>query len=170
MWYVLSVKTGRETNLRDALRPLGFPAIAPQERRMVRKGGDWVTKDYTMFPGYVFVNLNYNAENYYRVMALPGVLGFLCAGRTPSPLTPREAEWIKSLRGADDTPLEPTKVRLLADGSVAILSGVLQNFIGRPIHFDKHGRRATVELTVCGQSKQVTLSIEPVEEPAEQDG
>lgn len=164
MWYVLSVKTGREASLLDVLRPLGFPAIVPQERRMVRKGGGWTTKDYTMFPGYVFINLEYNAENYYSVRGLPGVLGFLGTGQAPSPLTYLEAEWIKSLRGADDAPIEPTKVRLLADGNVEILSGVLQNFTGRPIRFDKHGRRATVEITVCGQPRQVQFSIEPVSE------
>lgn len=172
MWYVLQTRTGGEENVRAALRSAGFPALAPMEHRTIHKGGGWTLKDYSLFPGYVFVNLDYNAENYYRVMALPGVLRFLCTGGSPSPLTYLEAEWITSLRGPEDSPLEPTKVRLREDGSVEILSGILRQFTGRAIRYDKRSRRATVELTVCGQPKQVTLSIEPVEDmhPEEQGG
>lgn len=166
MWYVLHTRTGSEKAVRDALRAQGFPALAPRERRAVRKGGEWGLKDYSLFPGYVFVNLEYNADNYYKVTALSGVNRFLGTDSgAPSPLTYLEAEWIKSLGEPGGGPLEPTKVRLLEDGGVEILSGVLQHFIGRTIRYDKRSRRATVELTICRQPKKVTLSIEPVSEP-----
>jgi transcriptional antiterminator NusG len=164
MWYVLQVKTGGEDQASAALQRQGFLVRVPKEERMIRSGGAWGTKMYTLFPGYVFLNLDYNADNYYRVKAVPGVLHFLGNDR-PSPLTYLEAEWIKTLSGPSGQPLEPTKVQWLPDGSVKILGGVLLNFIGRPIKYDRRSRKATLEITMCGQVKQVTLSILPVEEP-----
>lgn len=164
MWYVLYTRTGSEETVQAALRAMGFPALVPAERRAVRKGGVWGLKDHTLFPGYVFVDLEFNADNYYKVTALPGVVRFLNTNSMPSPLTYLEAEWIKSLCGPGGGPLEPTKVRLLEGGGVEILSGVLRRFTGRTIRYDKRSRRATVELTVCGQPKKVALSIEPVSE------
>lgn len=165
MWYVLQVQTNSEDRVAAQLRELGFPAKVLRENRLVRSGGAWSPKEYPLFPGYVFVQLEYNAENYYRVKAASGVLKFLGTDNTPSPLTYLEAEWIRVLSGPAPTgePLEPTKVRFQVDGTVKILSGVLLNFVGRPIKYDKHSRRATLEISVCGQQRAVKLSIEPVE-------
>lgn len=160
MWYVLQVNTGRETGVRDVLHGMNMLALVPKENRMVRKGGGWTFREYTLFPGYVFVNLEYTAENYYRVKDVPHVQRFLGpSGLAPSTLTHLEAEWIKILAGGGE-PLEPTKVREMPDGSVKIVGGVLANFATRAIHYDKHARRAKVDLTLCGQPKTVQLSVE----------
>ena len=68
-WYVLQVSTGQETGVRDALQGLGIRAAVPREERAIRNGGGWTTKVYTLLPGYVFLALEYSAENYYRVKA-----------------------------------------------------------------------------------------------------
>ena len=65
-WYVLQVSTGQETGVRDALQGLGIRAAVPREERAIRNGGGWTTKVYTLLPGYVFLALEYSAENYYR--------------------------------------------------------------------------------------------------------
>lgn len=162
MWYVLQVKTGSETPIGDELHRLGYPSLAPKEMSMRRKGGNWHGHELTLFPGYVFTNLDYTADNYYKVKGISGVIRFLGTGAAPTPLTPQEAEWIKSMSGPASEPVAPTKVQFLEDGRVEILSGVLQNFIGRPIKFDKRQRKALLEITVGGQTKSVKLSIEPV--------
>jgi len=162
MWYVLQVETGQERNVQQALDGMGITARTPVENRLVRKGGKWEKKEYTLFPGYVFLNLDYNADNYYRVRAVPHVLRFLGAsGLSPSPLTYLEAEWIKVLSGGGK-PLEPTQVRRQPDGSFKIVSGVLGNFATRSIKYDSHARRAKVELSVCGEPKTIQLSVELV--------
>ena len=54
------------TGVRDALQTLGIRAAVPREERAIRSGGGWTTKVYTLLPGYVFLALEYSAENYYR--------------------------------------------------------------------------------------------------------
>ncbi len=164
MWYVLQVSTGQESNVRDELQRMEVLALVPKENRLIRKGGSWTNKEYTLFPSYVFLNLEYTAENYYRVKGIPGVIRFLGpSGLAPSRLTYLEAEWIKILSGIDGQPLQPTKVRELPDGRLKIVEGVLSNFATRAIQYDKRSRRATVEITLCGEPKTIQLSVEVVD-------
>ncbi len=163
MWYVLQVSTGQETAVRGELQKMNILALVPMENRLIRKGGGWTHKEYTLFPGYVFVNLEYTAENYYRVKEIPAVIRFLGAsGLAPSQLTYLEAEWVKTLAGINGQPLQPTKVRELPDGSLKIVEGVLSNFAPRTIQYDKRSRRAKVEITLCGEPRTVQLSVEVV--------
>lgn len=163
MWYVLQVSTGQEATVRGELQKMNILALVPMENRLIRKGGGWTHKEYTLFPGYVFVNLEYTAENYYRVKEIPAVIRFLGAsGLAPSQLTYLEAEWVKTLAGINGQPLQPTKVRELPDGSLKIVEGVLSNFAPRTIQYDKRSRRAKVEITLCGEPRTVQLSVEVV--------
>ena len=162
MWYVLQVDTGQEQGVQQALQAMGMIALVPRENRTVRKAGAWTHKEYTLFPGYVFVSLDYNADNYYRVRAVPHVQRFLgTSGLSPSRLTYLEAEGVKVLSGGG-RPLEPTRVRRQPDGSLKIVGGVLGNFASRAVQYDSHARRAKVELTICGEPKTVQLSVELV--------
>lgn len=65
---------------------LGDPCSGSREERAIRSGGGWTTKVYTLLPGYVFLALEYSAENYYRVKAIPHVLRFLGPNGCPPPI------------------------------------------------------------------------------------
>jgi transcriptional antiterminator NusG len=77
MWYVLQVKTGCEESIRDKLIELGYHAIVPIANRLIRSKGSWNKKKTIIFTGYVFVNLDYDAENYYRITSMDNVVKFL---------------------------------------------------------------------------------------------
>ena len=159
MWCVLQVKTGDEMKVKNRLSDMGFVAAVPRENRMQRKGGEWTTKECTLFPSYVFIELAYTAENYYRIKELPAVIRFLGGGLRPDTLTYLEAEWIKILTFGGN-PIEPTKVRISEDGKTEVADGVLTAFKNRIKKVDKHKRKATFEITVCGEVKELELSID----------
>lgn len=159
MWCVLQVRTGEEVAVKDRLKEMGFIALVPRENRVQRKGGGWTTKEYVLFPSYVFTELNYTAENYYRIRELPAVIRFLGGGIRPNTLSYLEIEWIKLLANGGE-PIEPTKVRLSADNKVFAADGVLTAFKNRIKKVDKHKRKATFEITVCGELKELELSID----------
>lgn len=160
-WYVLQVKSGDELRIRDALHELGFPAAVPQEVTLVRKGGEWHEQERILFGGYVFVAMEYAADNYYKVKAIVGVSRFLCTGGAPSPLSFLEAEWIKLLT-FEGVALRPTKVTIGEDNKLMVVDGIMKHFTNQPLSVDKHKRRATFEITVCGEAKMLELSIEIV--------
>ena len=175
MWYVLHVTSGKELDIAAALRTRQMISYVPRENRAIRRGGKWTFKEYTLFPGYVFVNLDYTAENYYKVCGpsgIPGVQRFLGPdGLHPSSLSYLEAEWIKILSGSGE-PIAATPAQLTPEGEVQLGNGVLQNFLSRIIKIDKHSRRATVEITVCGEARQLELSFDLLSEDSnsESDG
>ena len=146
--------------MRDALQTLGIRAAVPREERAIRSGGGWTTKVYTLLPGYVFLALEYSAENYYRVKAIPHVLRFLGSnGLSPSYLPHLEVEWLRLLDHGG-APLKPSRVEELPEDGIRIVEGVLRHFPVRRIDFDKRARRAKVEISLCGESKTITLSTD----------
>ena len=162
MWHVLQVTGGKELTVAEALAALpnlNIRACVPRENRLIRKDGGWEQKLYTLCPGYVFAQLDYNAESYYAIKKLPGVLRFLGAdGLHPDCLSYLEAEWIKALDN-EGKPLEPTRAELNGDGDIILQGGILKSFASRIVKLDKHGRKASVELSVCGEKKIITLSF-----------
>ncbi len=160
MWYVIQVMTGKEDDIAGKLKEQGIRALVPKENRLIRSGGSWIHREYILFTGYVFLGMDYSAENYYKVRGIPGVVRFLGDSRNPSRLTYLEAEWIMLLTGEENAPIEPTVVKENEDGSFEIVSGVLEKFENRIIKFDKRNRKAVIEITVCGEKKAVQLSVE----------
>lgn len=159
MVYVLQVLTGREEEIARKLQEEGIKSLLPRERRLIRTRGSWTEKVYCLIPGYVFVEMTYTAENYYRVKKLPGAVKLLGDPGNPSYLSYLEAEWILALTGYQNEPIPPTRVRIREDGSAELLSGVLRSFEGRIQRLDRRSRRATFSISILGESKEVTLSI-----------
>lgn len=159
MWYVIQVMTGKENDIAGKLKELGIKALVPKENRLTRSGGAWTKKEYILFSGYVFLYTVYNAENYYKIRKIPGVIRFLGDSRNPSHLSYLEAEWIMLLTGKDNAPLEPTLVKAQDNGKFKVVSGVLEKFENRITKYDKRNRKATFEITVCGEVKEVQLSV-----------
>lgn len=161
MWYVLQVRTGCEESVRDKLNETGFHALVPAENKLIRSKGNWNKKKSILFSGYVFIELIYNAENYYRIVSMDNVIKFLGNKNAPSTLTFLEAEWIRIL--GDNGILEPTVVET-ENNELKVLKGVLQKFKSRIKSYDLRQRKAVFEITVCGEMKEITLSIDVVNE------
>lgn len=158
MLYVIQVQTGKENDIAGKLKELGIKAYVPKENRIIRSGGSWTKKEYVLFSGYVFLNIHYDAETYYKVKNIPAVIRFLGDSNNPSRLSYLETEWIRILTGENNVPIEPSKVKLLENGEVEIVDGVLKEF--KMSKMDKRNRKAVFEITICGEKKEVQLSIE----------
>lgn len=159
MWYVIQVMTGKEDDIAGELNRQNIRALVPKENRLIRSGGSWQHREYILFTGYIFLNMNYTADNYYKIKNIPGVIRFLGDSRNPSRLSYLEAEWITLLTGEDNAPVEPTVVKVQEDGSIKVVKGILEKFENRIIKYDKRSRKATFEITICNEKKEVQLSI-----------
>lgn len=158
--YVIQVLTGKENDIAGKLKEFGIRALVPKENRLIRSGGAWSQREYVLFTGYVFLDMIYDADSYYRVRGIPGVVRFLGDARSPAKLSHLENEWIRLLTGKENAPIEPTVVRLEEEGNIRVVKGVLEKFESRIIRYDKRNRKATFELTLCGEKKEVQLSIQ----------
>lgn len=152
-WHVVQVMTGEEKGIAAKLRQAGFRVLVPAENRPIHTGGAWGMKEYALFPGYVFLQMDYDAGAYYRLKGIPGVVKLLSGT-----LSYLEAEWILLLSGQNGEPLTPTLVRE-ADGRLEVQDGILKRFESRIVKMDKRNRRAVIELSLCGEKKEVQLGI-----------
>ena len=136
-WYVLQVSTGTEPETKTTLEKDGIPALSPMENRLIRSGGRWQQKIYTLFPGYVFIQMDYKPEMYTF-------------------LTEQEALWIEYLGGRL---LEPSIVEPDGGGGYRILAGPLEALEEKIIKIDWHRRRALVSLTIAGHEVRLEFSL-----------
>ena len=77
MWCVLQVRGNQELLIQEQLINAGYHALVPRENRLIRSGGNWITKEYILFPNYVFVETDYKAEDFYRITGIAGIQRFL---------------------------------------------------------------------------------------------
>lgn len=162
MWCVLQVKGNQELNIQEQLMNAGYKALVPRENRIIRTNGNWTHKEYLLFPNYVFVETDYEADDFYKIQKINGVQRFLGDKRSPSSLTFIEEEWIKLLSNGNK-PLEPTVVEVDENGDYKILKGILLNFKSKVKSFNKRQKRAKFAITVCNEEKGITLSLDVIQ-------
>jgi transcriptional antiterminator NusG len=158
--YALQVRTGRERDVIAELHGMGYVSYVPAELRQERQGGRWHQRRHTLMPGYVFVDTDLSATDYYCIRSVPVVVDFIRCGQTaPIPLLPDEAALIRDW----SMDVMETSVVELGDGdAVRVVRGPLMGREGMILHVDRRHKRVTVEITVHGQPRAVQLSAEVV--------
>lgn len=158
MIYVLQVQTGKELAVRSQLLRDGISADVPRERIIIRKGGLWSKMIKILFPGYVFVDIDFSAEMFHKINPISGVIRFL---GSPTPLVEHEAEMIRWLSN-DGEVIEPSKVTL--DGDRIVYDGFLAGHEDKIKHLNLRQKKAAVEVRFDGKTHKANLSVEKISE------
>lgn len=153
-WYVLQVQTGSELDVQKELLRRGVEAVVPIENRQIHRAKRWLSKQYIVFSGYVFIHMMYSWSQYYILSGIGGVIRLLGGGHKPEPLTQAETEWILNLT---DMLKEPSVLKLTEDG-YEVISGILLELKDNIIKIERHHRRAAVKLHIAGQEQIIKLS------------
>ena len=161
-WYVLQTKPGAEDAAARSLKETGYRILLPKAVVPIRSGGEWKEKESILMPGYLMVETEYTAENYYRIKGTEGILKFAGNGRE-SYLSTAEAEYMKLL-GREV--LKPSEVEK-AEGGFKIRSGILTRFPKEKIKLIARDRKAVLTISMCGEDKKVTLGLDVPEDPKE---
>lgn len=107
--------------------------------RLERKGGTWHPKERIIMTGYVFVEVELTASNYYEIKTIPGVIRFLGTDR-PVALKENEEKYIRWLANKGEA-LIPSDIKLTEDKVVTVISGALKGHEGRIISIDKRQKK-----------------------------
>lgn len=157
-WYVLHVRPGTEREVQRRLQLGGIDAAVPQEEAVIRRGGRWQTELRVLFPGYVFVFMQYTIDKHYVIKAIPGAIRLLPKTGPPQPLLEREAAWMMRIYGEA---LSPSRVAFGGEQPV-VLDGPLKDLREHIVRFDRHRRKVYLRIPVLGEERDVTLSVLPV--------
>lgn len=155
MWYVLHVLTGQEPEISHRLQRQGLTTMVPIEGRMIRTHGKWKQVDYTLLPGYVFVETEMDDAAYYLLTGTAGVIRILGTGKRPSPLAQPDVEWLRCL---DSCLREPVTIEYLDHHTYRLVSGFLRHHTGCIERLDRHRRRIRIKFELLGETRRLELS------------
>ena len=163
-WYVAHTYSGYENkvkaNLEKAVENNGMQDLikeirVPVEEVVEIKNGKRRTIQRKVFPGYVLVQMVMTDESWYVVRNTRGVTGFVGPGSKPVPLSEEEVETM----GME---CRSMRVDIAIGEDVRILSGPLEDFVGRVDEIDTLHQMVRVTVSMFGRETPVELEFSQI--------
>ncbi len=171
-WYVVHTLTGKEEQVKASLEAqvksenlehLISRILIPTEKvsEITKQGKKRITKRH-YFPGYILIEMELTDKVWYLIKNIPGVTGFIGAGKKPIPL---EEEEIKSiLRQTEERKEKPVpKVVFEKNETIRIKEGPFTNFNGVIEEVYPEKGKLKVSVSIFGRSTPVELDYWQVE-------
>ena len=136
--------------------------IPTEELTELKEGGQRVTKESKVFPGYVLVRMDMDDHTWSVVRNTPGVTGFVGVDNKPIPLSRQEFDKIMHRGEAGSTP-KRTSVSLEAGQAVKVVSGPLADFDGTVSEVNAESGKVKVSVTIFGRETLVELTFDQVQ-------
>lgn len=163
-WYVAHTRAQSERRALEHLTNQGFDAWLPEfhKRRRHARRTEWVRRP--LFPRYVFVHLDLDAERWRSVLGTVGIQALIGGADRPTPIADAVIEAIRARVDQDglvrinpaDT-LKAGEVVRIADGPFADLEGIFLDMADN--------ERVAILLSLLGRNVKVTVSADQVERP-----
>ncbi|MDY6394386.1 MAG: transcription termination/antitermination protein NusG [Bacteroidales bacterium] len=180
-WYVVKAIAGKERKAKEyidnEIRCLGLTEVVPNvlipmEKVYSVRNGKKVSKERTLFPGYIFVEAalegnvsgHREGEIIHIIRNIPNVLDFIAEkDGKPIPMQPKEVE--RMLGKVDDamTTGEELSEPFIVGENVKIVDGPFKNFEGTIEELNLEKKKLKVIVKIFGRKTPVELSFVQVE-------
>lgn len=170
-WYVIHTYSGYENkvkaDLEHRIETMGVSErvvdiqIPTEELTEVKEGGQRVTKESKVFPGYVLVRMDMDDHTWSVVRNTPGVTGFVGVDNKPIPLSRSEFDRIMHRSEPGATP-KRTSVDIEVGQAVKVTSGPLADFDGTVTEVNPETGKVRVTVTIFGRETPVELSFDQI--------
>jgi transcription termination/antitermination protein NusG len=164
-WYVLQVMTGKEIDVRakvlsnlKGIQGDQPKALVPQRKITERKQGRVRQVIRTLFPSYVFLNVELDDHSYHMIRQVPYVIRLLGSSR-PIPVPAQQMQPILRLCQLDEL-IDVSKISI--GKTVEVLEGPLRGYAGDIVSIDKRKKRARIRFQILDETKEIDLGIEIV--------
>lgn len=154
MIYVLHVQSGKEYDIVNSLVMQDIKAYAPKHILLERRKGVWNRVQRTIFPGYVFADIELSDEIYYKIRHTEGVVRFL---GDPTPLSYSEQQRMQWIFDAGVLDVSRGYVK---DGRLVITDGLLKGREDRIVSFSRRQKRCRLYCEINGRRHYFSLSAE----------
>ena len=172
-WYVLRAIAGKEKKAKEyidneisrlGLQDYVSQVLIPVERVYSVRNGKRVSKDRTLYPGYVLIEANLVGEIAHIVKSVPNVIHFLSEKNgDPVPIQDDEVKRILGqvgdLQGQNEELTDP----FIIGESVKIVDGPFSNFSGTIEEINDEKKKLKVTVKIFGRKTPVELSFIQVE-------
>ena len=173
-WFVLKVVSGQENKIKgyidsEVLRSNWEKAITnvlvPTEKVYKIKNGKKVIKDKTLYPGYLYIEVDdevVTSEMLATIRNLTGVMNFL-GGNQPQAIRPAE---VQKLLGKIDEAIDSGESMMepyIINESVKIIDGPFNDFVGNIEEINEEKKKLKVIVKIFGRGTEVELNFMQVE-------
>ncbi len=175
-WYVAHTKSGFEHKVKASienqvrLRKLGnkiFRIVVPQEESLEVVKGKRRPVKHKVYPGYVFIEMEYDEDTWGLIKNTEGVTHFLGSGETlkePTPIKESEVQTILKRMGMEAGP----SVDLEVGDHITVLIGPFTDFNGIIQEIDYDKQKTKVLLSVFGRETPVEFDFNQIEKVEEE--
>ena len=176
-FYVLRVASNREDKVRESLvRKVKIEGLeehiarilVPTERVRSMKGGVKREADRKLYPGYVFIELQTEADGripdkvWFLIKETDGVGDFIGSNGKPTPMTPRDQS--KMLEEAEKPQDSPSlKMDYKKDDRVKVRYGPFENFEGQVDEILADQGKVRIMTSIFGRSTPLELEYDQIE-------
>ena len=173
-WFVLKVVSGQENKIKgyidsEVIRSKWENAITtvlvPTEKVYKIKAGKKVIKDKTLYPGYLYIEVEdkvVTPEMLATIRNISGVMNFL-GGNQPQALRPAEVQKLlgklAEVLGAGESMMEP----FIINESVKIIDGPFNDFVGSIEEINEEKKKLKVVVKIFGRRQPVEVSFGQVD-------
>ncbi len=175
-WYVAHTKSGFEQKVKASienqvklrkLRNRIFQVVVPQEESLEVVKGQRRPVKHKVYPGYVFIEMEFDEDTWGLVRNTEGVTHFLGStemGKEPTPIKETEVQTILKRMGVAAGP----SVDLEVGDSITVLIGPFTDFNGIIQEIDYDKQKTKVLLSVFGRETPVEFDFNQIEKVEEE--
>ncbi|MDY4790096.1 MAG: transcription termination/antitermination protein NusG [Bacteroidales bacterium] len=172
-WYVVRAIAGKEKKAKEyieneisrlALQEFVSQVLIPTEKVYSVRNGKRISKDRSLFPGYVLIEANLVGEITHIIKSIPNVINFI-SEKNGNPVPLQESEVNRILGKMDDLYGQSEELTdpFIIGESVKIVDGPFSNFSGTIEEINDEKRKLKVTVKIFGRKTPVELSFIQVE-------
>jgi transcriptional antiterminator NusG len=169
-WYAIQVFSGSELAVRRSIENLGKELkiedrigeiLVPTEDLIDTKNGKQKIVEKSLYPGYVFAQLDLDTPLWHKIQSLPKVGRFIGESKRPTPLSDKDIGLIIEKTQIKSAPRP--KISFIEGESVRINEGAFANFNGRVEEFDMASGMLKLNVSIFGRNTPVEIKYTHVE-------
>ncbi len=169
-WYAIQTYSGSELYVQKAIKSLinelGIDdklkqVIVPTEDVIEIKNGKKKITAKSLYPGYVFAEIDLDTSLWHKIQSLPKVGRFIGESKKPTPLSQKDIELI--LDKVNNRSAPKPKVSFENGESVRIIDGPFANFNAIVEEYDMAHGKLKLNVSIFGRSTPIEILSTQVE-------
>ncbi len=169
-WYAIQTHGGSEMSVKRAIKmifdQMGIPEklgdiLVPTEDVIEVKKGEKKITERSLYPGYVFANIDLDMGAWHKIQSLPKVGRFIGESKKPTPLSEKDINLIIE-KAEKKSPPKP-KISFEVNESVRVTEGPFTNFTGVVEEYDMVHGTLKLNVSIFGRSTPVEILYTQVE-------
>jgi len=169
-WYAIQVYSGSEQAVKRGIENIAkehkledkiSSVIVPTEEVIEVKNGEKRITERTLYPGYVFANLDLDTSLWHKIQRLPKVSRFIGEGKNATPLSDADIKVI--LDKMENKSAPKPKIDFEKGEMVRIISGPFANFTAMVEEYDLDHGKLKLNVSIFGRNTPVEILYTQVE-------